>query len=116
MPRGSGPPYANGIILAETMLRPAALLSLLHRVERRFGRRRRARNEPRILDLDLIDYRGAVSEGSLTLPHPRAHERAFVLLPLADVAPTWRHPLLKQNARDLMRDVERGDTRRMRRT
>ncbi len=113
MPRGSGPAFANGIVLVETTLKAAALLSLLHGIERRFGRRRHRKNEPRLLDLDLIDYRGEVSEGPLTLPHPRAHQRAFVLLPLADVAPTWRHPLLKRAARDLARHVERGGTCRL---
>lgn len=113
VPRGSGPPFINGVALVETTLRPAALLSLLHGIERRFGRRRRAKNEPRVLDLDLIDYRSQISESLPVLPHPRAHERAFVLLPLADVAPAWRHPLSKRGARDLARHVEHGGTRRI---
>jgi 2-amino-4-hydroxy-6-hydroxymethyldihydropteridine diphosphokinase len=102
-PRGAGPAFANGVILVETTLRPSALLALLHGIERRFGRRRRRRNEPRVLDLDLIDYRGQVAEGLPALPHPRAHQRAFVLRPIAQLAPSWRHPIFKARARDLLK-------------
>ena len=96
MPPSAQPSFVNGVALAETMLGPAALLATLHRIERRFGRMRRRRNEPRILDLDLIDYRGQVSEGSAArpvLPHPRVMERPFVLIPLREICPFWRHPV-----------------------
>ncbi len=65
-------------------------------LESAFGRQRSLANAPRTLDLDLIDHGGRVREETpaLLLPHPRAHERAFVLLPLRDVAPRWRHPKL----------------------
>jgi 2-amino-4-hydroxy-6-hydroxymethyldihydropteridine diphosphokinase len=87
------PWYVNGVAVVTTQLGPAGLLLLLHRVEQRFGRVRRERNEPRVLDLDLLDYDGLVQpDGTAVLPHPRLHERAFVLLPLRDVAPDWRHP------------------------
>lgn len=110
VPHGSGPSFVNGVALIETRLRPEPLLLLLHRIERRFGRRRRTKNAPRPLDLDLIDYRGLIAEGPPALPHPRAHERAFVLLPLARVAPLWRHPMLNERARDLARKVARQGT------
>jgi 2-amino-4-hydroxy-6-hydroxymethyldihydropteridine diphosphokinase len=79
----------------ETSLPPAELLELLHEVEAEFGRTRNVRNEARILDLDLIAYNDHVSNaaGGPILPHPRLHERAFVLLPLADIDPQWRHPV-----------------------
>jgi 2-amino-4-hydroxy-6-hydroxymethyldihydropteridine diphosphokinase len=92
LPAGDQPWYVNGVISVATRLPPVELLDLLHRVEARFGRVRRQRNEPRVLDLDLIDYNGELRQETPVLPHPRLHERAFVLLPLADIAPDWRHP------------------------
>lgn len=96
VPPSGQPWYVNGVAVVETGLGPAALLGRLHAIEASFGRVRRIRNEARPLDLDLIDHYGRVSDGGdggPVLPHPRAHERAFVLLPLADVAPGWRHPV-----------------------
>lgn len=58
-----------------------------------YGRVRSARNAPRTLDLDILDYNGTVQSGPPELPHPRLHDRAFVLIPLRDVAPGWRHPV-----------------------
>ena len=92
VPAGDQPWYVNGVVLVATPLSPAELLAVLHRVEASFGRIRRTRNEPRPLDLDLLDYDGRFRQEPPVLPHPRLHERAFVLLPLRDVAPDWRHP------------------------
>ncbi|HZB89959.1 MAG TPA: 2-amino-4-hydroxy-6-hydroxymethyldihydropteridine diphosphokinase [Stellaceae bacterium] len=92
-PPGEQPWYVNAVASLATGLDPGALLAELHRLEARFGRTRRHRNEPRVLDLDLLDYDGRVQEEAPVLPHPRLHERAFVLLPLAEIAPDWRHPL-----------------------
>lgn len=100
VPPSGQPWYVNGVVLVATGLDPAALLARLHAIEASFGRVRRVRNEARPLDLDLIDHDGAVRDGAAdgrdgggpVLPHPRARERAFVLLPLADMAPDWRHP------------------------
>jgi 2-amino-4-hydroxy-6-hydroxymethyldihydropteridine diphosphokinase len=68
-------------------------LALLHQVEARIGRERRTRNEPRAVDLDILDYDGLVRADAPMLPHPRMQARGFVLLPLRDVAPGWRHPV-----------------------
>jgi 2-amino-4-hydroxy-6-hydroxymethyldihydropteridine diphosphokinase len=79
------------------------LLALLQKVERAFGRRRAVRNEARPLDLDLLDYDGRILDiPGLVLPHPRLHLRAFVLLPLRDVAPGWRHPVLGETVSELI--------------
>lgn len=103
------PWYVNGVAAVTTRLAPEALLALLHRVERRFGRVRRERNEPRVLDLDLLDYDGLVqSGGGAVLPHPRLHERAFVLLPLHEVAPGWRHPTLGRGVDELIAGLPPG--------
>lgn len=94
VPRSDQPWYVNGVAAVETGLGPDALLALLHRVEAEFGRIRGVRNAPRLIDLDLIAYGNEVRPGpeGPILPHPRAAERAFVLLPLAEVAPGWRLP------------------------
>ena len=82
------PAYLNGVVLVRTTLSPRALLSLLHEIELKHGRVRAERWGDRTLDLDIIDYAGLQSAADdLTLPHPRAHERAFVLRPWAEVAP-----------------------------
>jgi 2-amino-4-hydroxy-6-hydroxymethyldihydropteridine diphosphokinase len=104
VPRADQPDYVNAVASVETVLNPRDLLALLHRIERKFGRVRGAPNVARTLDLDLLAYRDRVSEGgegAPILPHPRLHERAFVLLPLADIAPDWRHPRLGGTAREL---------------
>ncbi len=96
-PDPSDPPFVNACIQVETPIEPGELLSRLHEIEAAHGRKRTVRNAPRSLDLDIIDYRGQVfgadQEAGLTLPHPRATGRAFVLLPLRDIAPHWRDPI-----------------------
>jgi 2-amino-4-hydroxy-6-hydroxymethyldihydropteridine diphosphokinase len=93
VPAADQPWYVNMVARVETDLSAEALLALLQVVERDFGRVRGARNAARILDIDLIDHDGRiVGTPTLALPHPRLAERAFVLLPLRDVAPDWRHP------------------------
>lgn len=87
------PSYVNAVVRAETTLSPRELLRVLHETETAFGRSRSARNAPRTLDLDLIDFDAIVDPGPPELPHPRAVARAFVLVPLAEVAPGWRHPV-----------------------
>ena len=102
VPPSDQPWYVNAVALVETGLNPAALLAALLALEARFGRRRGAPNAARTLDLDLLDYDGRQSvTRRLVLPHPRLHERRFVLAPLAEIAPQWRHPLLALSARVL---------------
>lgn len=94
-PLPGAPWFVNGVARLEGEAEPASLLAALHGIEARFDRRRPYPNAPRTLDLDLLDVDGAVIElPGLTLPHPRLHLRAFVLSPLLEVAPGWRHPVL----------------------
>lgn len=82
--------YLNAVVLIETSLEPLALLGLAQSLEQAAGRRREVRWGPRTLDVDLLDVSGVVRDDPvLTLPHPRAHERAFVLAPWAQVDPDW---------------------------
>lgn len=98
-PNGDGPPYYNQAVRAASRLAPGALMQLLLRVEVAHGRVRREKWGPRTLDLDLIDYQGLVTDAEhLALPHPWIEERAFVLKPLADIAPDWRHPITGRTA------------------
>jgi 2-amino-4-hydroxy-6-hydroxymethyldihydropteridine diphosphokinase len=93
IPPSDQPRYINGILHLISDIAPEALLAALQGIEQRAGRVRGARNAARTLDLDIIDVAGMVRHQSeLILPHPRAHLRAFVLLPLRDVAPGWVHP------------------------
>ncbi|RMD91545.1 MAG: 2-amino-4-hydroxy-6-hydroxymethyldihydropteridine diphosphokinase [Alphaproteobacteria bacterium] len=113
-PPGSGPDFVNAAAVLRTALAPRALLERLHGVERALGRDRRARWAPRSIDLDLLAVgdavlpdpdtwqrwagldagaAGSIAPDELILPHPRLAERAFVLVPLAEVAPDWRHPV-----------------------
>ena len=91
-PDPADPEFVNAVAQVETVLDPATLLNELHAIEEQMGRRRGARNAPRILDLDLLDYHGRVDTGPPELPHPRMVERGFVLIPLSELAPNWRHP------------------------
>jgi 2-amino-4-hydroxy-6-hydroxymethyldihydropteridine diphosphokinase len=101
-PEPGDPLFVNAVASIQTTLAPAALLALLHRIERDFGRVRSVRNAPRTLDLDIIDYDGRIDGGPPTLPHPRIDSRGFVLIPLRDVAPAWRHPVSGRSVAELI--------------
>jgi 2-amino-4-hydroxy-6-hydroxymethyldihydropteridine diphosphokinase len=89
-----GPDYLNAVAELDTALLPAALLRELQRIEQAHGRERAYRNAPRTLDLDLLLYGDQViATPELTVPHPRMHERAFVLLPLQELAPDLQIPM-----------------------
>lgn len=93
-PDPSAPAYLNGVALVAPDMPPEEMLAALHAIERAFGRDRHEANAPRTLDLDLIAHGRTILEGpGLILPHPRAHERRFVMGPLAEIAPLWRHPV-----------------------
>ncbi|KRB44787.1 MAG: 2-amino-4-hydroxy-6-hydroxymethyldihydropteridine diphosphokinase [Pseudomonadota bacterium] len=101
--------YRNGVVLVEAQLSPDELIRTLFMIEAEFGRTRGAPNASRTLDLDLIAYGRVVSDDPrLTLPHPRAHERLFVMGPLAEIDPGWRHPVLGSTAAELARTASVG--------
>lgn len=106
VPRADQPDYVNGVARLEGVADPAELLARLHAIEAAAGRVRGVANAARTLDLDLIDVNGQVRDApDPVLPHPRAHERAFVLVPLRDVAPGWVHPRLHRPVAALLADL-----------
>ena len=130
MPADSGPDFANAVALANGIAGPEAFLGTLHGIEEQFGRKRKERWGPRCLDLDLLDAGGAVlpdlatylrwrdaspdelvssAPKTLILPHPRIAERAFVLAPLTEIAPDWRHPVTGQTARGMLEALPEAD-------
>jgi 2-amino-4-hydroxy-6-hydroxymethyldihydropteridine diphosphokinase len=101
-PASDQPWFVNGVAEVTTARTPGDLLSQLHQIETRFGRTRSVPNAARTLDLDLLVYGDEVAAGAVNLPHPRLQDRDFVLAPLADLAPAWRHPVLGATARELL--------------
>jgi 2-amino-4-hydroxy-6-hydroxymethyldihydropteridine diphosphokinase len=120
---GRQAPYRNAVLLLQAHVTPAALLRLIKRIERHAGRRLGARWGPRSLDIDILDYGGRRlgwprrrrQRGRLILPHPEMHARSFVLVPLLEVDPHWRHPALGVTGRALLARLgreRRGGIRR----
>jgi len=114
-PDGGQPNYFNAVAeLAAEGLSPQPLYEVLRGVEARFGRVRRERWAARTLDLDLLAMDGfSGTFGDLVLPHPRVHERAFVLAPLAELAPHWRHPTLQLSAAEMLAGLSLAGYRRL---
>jgi 2-amino-4-hydroxy-6-hydroxymethyldihydropteridine diphosphokinase len=109
-PPSGQPSYINGVVQVETGFSPEKLLAEMLEIEVGLGRRRSVPNAARSLDLDLIDYDGRVQNGPQApiLPHPRLSQRAFVLLPLRDIAPFWRHPVTGASVGELITALKPG--------
>jgi 2-amino-4-hydroxy-6-hydroxymethyldihydropteridine diphosphokinase len=97
------PKFLNQVLKAQTYLEPEPLLKHIKRLEVALGRQVSFRNGPRLIDIDILFYDDLVlNTPILTLPHPRLHERGFVLLPLMDIAPDLVHPVTKKSVREML--------------
>ena len=109
MPVSDQPWYVNGVAEVATALDPTALLAVLHEIEREFGRERRELNAARVMDLDIVAYGRLVrTDPPPILPHPRMADRAFVLLPLQEIASGWVHPVLGLSVEELVARLPAG--------
>ena len=129
-PAGAGPDYVNGVVQISSDLHPDAVLAGLHRIEAEMGRTRAGRWDARVCDLDLLafdtevlpelagfqhwfdlplDLQKTNTPTRLVLPHPRLQDRAFVLVPFADIAPDWRHPVLGKTVSEMLADLPKAD-------
>lgn len=108
------PDFLNQVIEVRTRLEPPALLRCLKSIELALGREKTFRYGPRLIDLDILFFgQRVIQEENLQIPHPRLHERAFVLVPLNDLAPDFMHPVLGETIRDLLSKVHVEGVRRL---
>ena len=104
------PPFINAVFALECNASPRELLALLLEIERNMGRVRKERWGPRVIDLDLLFFgEEIIKEQGLEVPHPRLHERRFVLVPLTEVAPGFVHPVIKKSVSELLASLPAGD-------
>ena len=100
------PEFLNQVLEVQTKMRPGRLLAYLKRIEKKMGRMKTFRNGPRLIDLDILFYGQRVMERSkLCIPHPRLHERSFVLVPLKDIAPEFNHPVLNMTVESMLAKI-----------
>lgn len=118
VPKSDQPWFVNAVVHIETDYSPSELLHILHDIENEMGRLRRQRWEARIIDLDILayddvilpsinkwsDHQKNITADELILPHPRMHERLFVVIPLMDIDPDWHHPVLKKTATQFLNE------------
>ena len=109
VPVSDQPWYRNAVVRVQSNRPAREILDVLHAIEHDFGRIRTVKNASRLLDLDLLAYGDdVVTKDDFMIPHPRMHCRAFVLIPLQEVAPNWVHPVLKRSVADLIKDLPEG--------
>ena len=106
MPKSGQPNFFNCIVFANTILNELDVLKSLHEIEHKLGRRRVV-NEARVIDLDLIDYSNKILKNKqIVIPHPRAHQRRFVMEPIAELDKNWVHPILKINIYKILKKLD----------
>ena len=96
-PNKSDPKFINLCIKLKTNLKPIKFLKNIKEIEKKLGRKRLKKNEPRTCDIDIIDYNGEIyRDNDLTIPHPKLHLRNFVIYPLKEIEPEWQHPIFNK--------------------
>ena len=110
-PNPNKPKFFNVILEISSNSSPLKLIDTCKKIEIDLGRKKRSKNAPRECDLDIIDYYNQKLKGKIILPHPRMHERNFVLLPLYELNKDWKHPILKQPIKKLILSLSNKDLR-----
>ena len=110
-PNPNNPKFLNIILEISTNLSPSKLIDVCKEIEISLGRKKRSKNAPRECDIDIIDYYNQKIKDKIILPHPRMHERNFVLLPLYELNKVWTHPILKQPIKKLILSLSNKDIR-----
>jgi 2-amino-4-hydroxy-6-hydroxymethyldihydropteridine diphosphokinase len=99
--------FLNSVVIIETEIKPEELLGVLKRIEKQMGRKEVGRNGPRIIDLDILFYKNQIiNKDNLRIPHPKIQERAFVLVPLAEIEPNFVHPICKKTIAQLLSELK----------
>ena len=111
MPSGFGPLFYNRVVSIKSNLNPIEIMKILKRIERTYSRRYKLRNSPRVLDLDILDYKGKIiNKGNiLQIPHPRMNKRDFILKPLHDLSPYWTDPINGKTIKSLIYKCKRSN-------
>jgi len=110
-PNKKHPKFCNIVLKVKTKLKPLELLNLCKVIETKLGRKKSRKNEPRICDIDILDYNKKEINSKIILPHPRMHMRNFVLLPLFEINRNWTHPSTKQHIKRLILALSNSDIR-----
>ena len=110
-PNFKNPKFLNIILKVKTNLNPLELIKKCKNIEKEIGRKKAPKNSPRKCDIDIIDYKNIRMTGDIILPHPRMHNRNFVLLPLFELDKDWKHPILKLKIKKLVSSLSNSDIR-----
>ncbi len=101
-PDSRNPKFINVVVQSNTKISPEKFLMIFKSIEKKLGRKKGAKNEPRTCDIDLISYNQKISKGSISIPHKRMHKRNFVLIPLFELNKNWSHPKTNLNVKKLI--------------
>ena len=108
-PNIKNPKFLNVVLEIETDLRPLSLLDLCKKIEKSLGRKKSKKNSPRVCDIDILDYAKRNENNGINLPHPRLHQRNFVLIPLFEITKKWTHPKSKDHIKTLILKLSKKD-------
>ena len=110
-PNKKHPKFLNIVLKISTNLKPTKLIKIFQNIENTLGRKKAPRNSPRICDIDIVDYKNMQINKGIILPHPRLHQRNFVLLPLYELDKGWKHPVFKDDIKTLILSLPNRDIR-----
>ena len=108
-PNPKNPKFINIVLKIKCQIKPSELLSICKSIEVKLGRKKAAKNSPRVCDIDIIDFNGLILNDKLNLPHKMMHKRNFVLLPLFEIEKMWFHPIKKVYIKNLIYSLSNSD-------